>query len=498
MYSDGKTVWFVDLMVGQQLMGLRVDIAEPNFWVLNQTAFPQCSANETYYTTTTTATVSGTVTSLETTSYQCESYGAYNVSAAPSSSPTDELFDSVLIDYVTINGTVVVDDVVLFNQDNQYLTLKNFTFIDVNESNVVVGALGLGTPLYGALDTNVLNHLVEAGYINSPGYSMATEDKYSGQIVLGGVDTSLYTGPLVEFDNIPYQYSNEDIRYTYPIVPLSGITVNNDKGTSVWITSVGTVVPALLDSRTTYLYLPYADVVSLSVQLNAFLSSDSQNWFVKCSIGDVNGSVSFKFGNLTIDVPISELIKPIYDTNGTSVTFEDGSKACILTVLPDNSYGYSVLGTPVINALFIAVDNAGHKIALAQANNSNYKSLKSISTSTTTMSNSSSTSLPLSSSEIRPGYIPFAVTNNITDDLTFSYYFQTKSDSALELTAVFTSGQIYTGRASNSTSLFTASTSKSEGRTEAAGTKRYDARDNVGLLVGISGTLFALILGILA
>lgn len=508
MFSNDEVVWYVDVIVGGQDQSLRVDIVQPNLWVLDGEVFPACSDVAASIITT---TLEATSTFSEQVVYEtvpCHTLGAYNLSDSEKGVAMNEQYGETFIDYVSLNGSLVEDSFTLVNVfgnnsaiSKQEIGIQTMSFLNVNQTNVVVGGFGLGTPsdADSYLQDSILQKLVDQEVISYMGYSMASVDNQTGRVVFGAVDTELYTGPLVQFDNIGYALSANVITHQYPIVPLSGMTVNNDKGVSAWLTDVGSTIPVLLDTRTTFLYLPYAYVVSVAIQLNGFYSDTLEQWFVKCSVGDVNASIGFKFGNLTVDVPVDQLIRQISDTNGTDVSFEDGTAACMLAMLPDNYYGYSVLGTPFTNSVFLAVDNEGQKVAMAQADNESYKAHKGTQdpaySDYNTSSTASQTSTDNSASQIRSGYIPFAVTNNITDTLTLSYLYQT-AGTAFKQTALYTSGQLFTGRALNSTTNSFKSTSSATGGQMFAGAGPGAYEWTPTMFIGLLSTMFAVLLGI--
>lgn len=503
MFSDDGYFWYVLVDVGDQPSRLLVDITEPNFWVLNSTAFPSCSGTTVEYTQTLTLG-SDTLTSTETAVYvtatgsqlstaqDCQYMGAYSPAASNSSIQSYESYNGTNIDNEERAGSLVQDNVTIHNfMSNSTVPLGVVEFIDVNETSADLGSLGLAGVDTTVPNANLLQQLTQNGLLNSSAYSFAPASNATGRIILGGVDTALFDGPLVAYDTIPFAYSETDIRHLYPIVPFTGMAVRNARGNTVWVSEAGTV-PVLLDSGTPFLYLPYSTVVSLAVQLNAFYWEPQGQWFLKCSTADVGASVKFQFGNLTVDVPLDQLVQPIYDVNNTQVTFEDGSASCILLVLPDNYLGYSVLGSPFLNSLYLAVDNEGQRIAMAQANKATGQSVNTTTTSLKTSNGTSSTSLPYASSEISSGYIPFAVSNNITDLLTMSVNVQSLSPS-VAVTAVYTSGQIYTGRVENST------TTLDEGYTtqSTATPSAMAVRLQCGFVTGMVASFFALVIGIL-
>ncbi|CDR41466.1 CYFA0S07e02476g1_1 [Cyberlindnera fabianii] len=522
MYSIKDGVWFVDIAVGSDLqqMELRVDISQPYLWLLNASAFPTCGIDSSS-TSTSSITASAASASSESSSdsssepsstsssfNDCESHGSYNLSSSNSSIPQNNSYASYLfLDNVYVNGSVVNDDIIFLKTSqpsgNNTLKMSNLDFILANESNVEVGALGLG----GNLDSDTsgynfhfLDSLVDNGFINSSAYSVGSITNTSGKIVFGAVDTDMFVPPLVQFENIPYSYREDDIRYNYPIVPLSSILLRNDKGITVEVSNYDTPIPSLMDTRASYMYLPQATVVSLAVQVGAYYLPDSGVWFVKCAVEELDATLSFRFGNLTIDVSIARFISSLSTDSGDSVTFEDGSEACALRVLPDAFFGYSLIGMPVLQDTYMAFDVEGHNLAMAQANNDHYKStLVKVDNYTSTTSSSASTNIPWESSEILSGTIPFAVPNNITDPLTFSYSYARLTDSAMEgMTAVYTSGVVFTGRVVNSTSRSDhSSTTSQTSSIKGDGGIGGNVLANDGMLLGVFASLSCLFLGLI-
>ncbi|KAH3680444.1 hypothetical protein WICPIJ_008273 [Wickerhamomyces pijperi] len=525
--TDGL-VYHVDVNLGYkpQEISLRVDIAQPHIWVLDSTFYPECPGG------------------IYNSSAHCQISGAYNLSDSITGVVAQDPYVSYTFpDLVQINGTIVQDNYIQllnlstegyyypddekdYRNANYGTQHDNFNvsiprFISVNSSNLRVGALGLAGPntddSYMGND-NILKLLSSAEFINSSSYSLYPQDEYNLDIILGGVNQSLYFEPLVIFNKIPYldRLSNskrDTIRYNYPIIPLTNVLVNNAKGSTVSVVSSSsdptnaTIIPVMLDTRATYTYLPYDVVIKLAIQLNAFYSSQSNSWFVKCSVGQLGASLGFQFGNVTVNVPVSNFLAQVFqDVNETDpVLFDDGSDACLLSIVPNTRFGYSIIGSNVLQAMYLAVDNTNDQVAIAQANNGIYSQLNNtylLKDPITTTAGSFSASVILSDSGI-----PFVQGNNVSDIVTSVTFSSASlatdggSSYPAEITAMYTSGRLHTGDPNAINSFFTSANVQNTGLlTNTASTKRTtDKFSAAGVALAVDGgNAGALMMGVVS
>jgi len=461
--SDEGLVYYTNISLGSppQDLQLRIDVANSYVWVRSRESLPTCENNET-----------STVNS------QCETgTGAFNVSDSSSYHDFNDWQRLMTLDYIWINGTVSEDSMSLLDisggselNHNNNITIDDFDLIVSNESRVVMGGLGLAGKTNDQLDNydniNFLDMLKQNNVINSSSYSLYHKDNLTADLVLGGINQDYYTGDFVKFNQVPYLNSQTNqLEYNYPILPLTSLKVSSSDGRTAYISTSNDTEPVLIDTRSSYNYLPYSMVVALAVQLNAFYSDDIDVWLLKCSVGNLNATVGFQFGNVTIEVPISEMITPAKSSSGGdngNLVFDDGDEACLLLVTPNYYFGYSVLGSPFFKSAYIAVDHESNQIAIAQAAKVPHKG--SSSSSTTTLSNSSST-LDFAKSQISSGYIPFAVTNNLTESYTMKFD-QTSIHSSVQpdlVTVSITNGEIFTGRVQSTNSSNDMSSTSSGG-----------------------------------
>lgn len=458
--STKQSVFHINATFGSppQYEMLRVDTGQPYLWVLNGNTFDTCEEEAEIESSLSVHSSSEASQSTAASYYNpCISSGVYYIEDSPHAIDYNDWQRETFLNKIYVNGSVVqdvmsIDDLITYNSSNETLVFESVDFLNANITDVRAGALGLAGPIANELtgyNIYFLEMLKGEGLIETASYSYFAKDDTTLEVVFGGVNPNHFDNQLVGFDNIPY-YDGKNLFYNYPIVPLTSMSVKNEDGGSALLFDETLEFPVLLDSRSVFTLLPLNTVINLAIQLNAYYSADDRSWLVKCSVGNLNAKISFQFGNLTVDVPVANMLREI-NSDSDPVVFDDGEKACLLGVIPLSAYGYSVLGANVLRSLYFAIDNESNKIALAQANNVDWNSMKnsdSITTSFTT------TDLPLESSIIQSGTIPFAVNNNVTAGMTFSFISEFSATTRIppEVSARITSGVIYTGRTTNATS----------------------------------------------
>ncbi|CCH43986.1 putative aspartyl protease [Wickerhamomyces ciferrii] len=423
-FSDNGNVYSVNVSIGNpaQDLQLRIDTAQPYIWVPDGNYIKPCSE----------------VNSSE---VICAYVGSFKSQYSDTYHSDNSSISYALIDGIVANGTVGEDSFVINDVDGgnvtKNITLDSTNFINSNDSTIGIGGLGLAgeiqlSPFGDNYNAQFLELLKDADHISSNSYSLYVKDNETAELILGGINQDYYQGDLVYFDKIPfYDIGNGKLSYSYPVVPLSGLSVSNNEGNTFYISTSNDTEPVMFDTRSTRSFLPYNMIVQIAVQLNAFYSEDDDVWFLRCDIAELGGTINFQFGNLTIPYPIEKLILD------SPYVFTDGSEACELTIQPNDYFGYSVFGAAFLKEIYLVVDNEGDKIALAQAANP---------TSSHSLTNHSTTEYHKSA--ISSGYIPFAKPNNITQSYSFSYNFNRSASSFQPdvITASITGNEIYTGR----------------------------------------------------
>ncbi|KAK4681270.1 hypothetical protein QC764_105960 [Podospora pseudoanserina] len=234
--------------------------------------------------------------------------------------------------------------------------LRNVVFgVGVNTTELAwgVGGIGHGNG-FNLHYNNLIDELHAQGITQSKAFSIALGGQYSetgGAIIFGGVDTKKFGGKLHKFDNMPPQIEgSKEGPWRYWVQMKSvGITTPN----KVVATYEYSTMPALLDTGSTWSYLPQHIFDSLQDDFNATLSEDG-SLEVPCSIVDQPGTVDFTFGDLTIQVPYSEFISQL----------EPGY--CALGVLPrKGSYDRAVLGDSFLRSAYVIFDQTNQHLYMA-------------------------------------------------------------------------------------------------------------------------------------
>jgi len=169
-----------------------------------------------------------------------------------------------------VSGVYSVDDVSIGN-----FKLNDFTFAEVDDTSGLGlgyrigkfdGILGLGWDKIsvGGVPT-VMKALTASGQMEQPVFGFFLGNNQPGELEFGGTDPNHYTG---DFTYVPL--SSE----TYWQVALDGVKLGSD--------SVSTAKAAIVDSGTSLLAGPSADVKAIAAKLGA-KSLMGKEWTVDCS-----------------------------------------------------------------------------------------------------------------------------------------------------------------------------------------------------------------------
>ena len=463
-----------NVSVGDDTVQLRLDLTQPEIWVMNDNfyacdeIFSYYSAEFESYGSNVPALVSTDPLYIAT---ACAEGGVYSP-ALDMPTPTipglsnGQTYTIPNLNIIDAEGKFETANVSVVLGSNQRLTLPAFSFVNVDNTNMWAGGLGLaGNPT----GSGFLDSLVQLGVIKSSAYSLwfngVADPGGLCELLLGAVDQHYYQGDMYSFDTVPYVGGKSD-DYTdqllqglkLPSVLLSDLKVRNENSKEeISLFSGMDGVPVLLESRTMYSYLPLDSIINLAIQLDAIYNNDVAQWIVECDkIYDANALLKFSFGDLDIDISMSDLISNA-TYQDTFLTFSNGKQACYLMVLPSSQHGYSSLGLTFLRHVYLALDNDGGHIALAKANSldvaqDDFSTSKSASDFPTgTMANITASTI----ARISSGKIPFATYQNLTTTtLTYSADNSGTQDIPERFTgAVILSGQIFLSPVSGSSAI---------------------------------------------
>ncbi|CDR46037.1 CYFA0S21e01376g1_1 [Cyberlindnera fabianii] len=251
-------------------------------------------------------------------------------------------------------------------------TIDNLMFAVANQSNATVTVLGVGLEGNEASKSSFMDRypggaftypnlpvaMKNQGLISKVGYSLYMDsDSAEGVVLFGGIDHAKYEGELVTLPLLNY-YKDQgvDTPITFD-VELNSLSITGDSST---VKLLDESISVLLDSGTTLNHLPRNTIINMARSLRAQYSSRLGRYYVDCPSSKTGITLDFKFGDVTIKVPIEDMLAPI----DTSYTY------CALMVQPDQRY---ILGDTFLRHAYAVFDLENLEVQLAQ-----YKSTNSV------------------------------------------------------------------------------------------------------------------------
>lgn len=204
----------------------------------------------------------------------------------------------------------------------------------------------------------------------------------TGTILFGGVDTTKYTGALTTLDLLPQDIEYNDgtqasIVYQF-VVAVTGVTSSANGKTTTYLSNgdptgqdTSDSLPVLLDTGSAAWTVPTRLYSKLAALLGSELDDEGN---IACSAQSSDISLSLVFGGAaTINVPIRELLAPVYDS-ATNVqnTTASGEPLCTFMITPDTSgeaaqQGFLTLGDSVLRSMYVVFDLDNAQVSIAQA-----------------------------------------------------------------------------------------------------------------------------------
>jgi hypothetical protein len=167
-----------------------------------------------------------------------------------------EYIGDFFTDVVNVGGIAINSGDLIMGIANELKDGPNL----VNDGSGLIGvgyqALSGVTVANSTLPPTVISAMVASGDIGRQAYSiyLGSQESGKGQIIFGGVDSSLYTGDLVALPILQTQ-QNGTATYMYSNVALTGISITDDSGTRA-LTDSSFQASVLLDSGNTLTDLP--------------------------------------------------------------------------------------------------------------------------------------------------------------------------------------------------------------------------------------------------
>ncbi|KAA8917841.1 hypothetical protein TRICI_000006 [Trichomonascus ciferrii] len=265
----------------------------------------------------------------------------------------------------------------------QDTSVKDVTFAVGEESNssASVGVFGIGFPgleaavMQGSGDPeepsepdfdnqydNFPMMLKKQGITKSVAYSLWLNDPdaKAGNILFGGVDHAKYEGDLQKVPVVNALPQLDDpIQLT---VMLSSLSVKPKDGDPIQVMEAN--FPALLDSGNTACMLPSSVITAVADSMQAEYDMYAESYIQECGIVEDQGSFEFDLSGIKIEVPFSDMILPLRDTEGKQIKMRNGKDACFLVMFPATDT--IVLGDTFLRSAYVVYDLENKEVAMAQ------------------------------------------------------------------------------------------------------------------------------------
>lgn len=226
---------------------------------------------------------------------------------------------------------------------------------------------------------SAIEKMVGAKVINRKAYSLYLNDleASTGSIIFGGMDTDKFKGNLFQLPVVPSSYPNGTIVHAQLAVVLTSFSITGQLGNIANLTSATYKEPVLLDSGTTFSYLPSTLVKTIYGAINAIDDTDNSGLiFIDCAILSQSQKLTFNYGfggpnGIQIHVPIDELVFSLNTL--LNITEEDlpptpFPSTCGFGIFPNRGKEPSILGDTFLRSAYVVYDLDSNLVGLAQTN----------------------------------------------------------------------------------------------------------------------------------
>ncbi|KAI0203712.1 aspartic peptidase domain-containing protein [Astrocystis sublimbata] len=299
-------------------------------------------------------------------------FGSYDYQKSSSLDVINEDFKIAYVDGSSSTGDYISETFSIGDKE-----IKNVTMGLGLETDIAYGLVGVGYALNEAsigqtreIYDNLPLVMRNEGLIKTTAYSLWLNDLGSskGSILFGGIDTDKYMGDLVRLEI----QKDAQGSFTAFTVLLTSLEAHSSSGEDQ-LTSQAYPVPVVLDSGTTFSYLPQELVEEVWTEVGAeYYTIGKQGTgapLVPCSLGNNQGYLTFGFGGqggAEIKVGMDELVLPIFV--GEAQPFPSGpykgQDACqfgIQNISGDNF----LLGDTFLRSAYVVYDLENNEVALA-------------------------------------------------------------------------------------------------------------------------------------
>ncbi|PNY24890.1 Elongation factor G, mitochondrial [Tolypocladium capitatum] len=257
------------------------------------------------------------------------------------------------------------------------VSLDNLTIGLGRETSVPYGLIGVGyvnnEASIGTTRSTYPNlpvALQQAGLIKTIAYSLWLNDLRSstGSILFGGIDTGKYVGQLTK---VPVIRNDRVGNFTVFAVSMYSLEATSSSGSDT-LTSSTSPISVVLDSGTSFSYLPQDMVSQAWQEVGAVWNSNAGTPVLPCSCANHAGHFSFVFSGPNgprINVTMNELVLPL--TSGPPPKFTSGpyrGKTMCGFGLVNQTEPPFILGDTFLRSAYVVYDLVNNEIGLAATN----------------------------------------------------------------------------------------------------------------------------------
>ncbi|KAI6081483.1 acid protease [Hypoxylon rubiginosum] len=300
-------------------------------------------------------------------------FGSFDSSKSTSFTVVGE--DAFSISYV--DGSSSTGDYITDTFQIGGATLDNMTMGLGRKTDIPYGLVGVGYALNEAIVASTQSTsesydnlpvlMQKQGLINTNAYSLWLNDldANTGSILFGGIDTEKYKGDLSRIDI--YQDASSQA-YTSFTVAMTSLQAVSSSGADT-LSSSAFPIPVVLDSGTTFSYLPTDLAEQVWQEVGAEYYSNYGVPLIPCEMENSAGHFSFGFGGSggpVINITMDELVVSLAD--GDPYTFPSGQykgqAACQFGLQNFSSSTY-LLGDTFLRSAYVVYDLVNNQIGLA-------------------------------------------------------------------------------------------------------------------------------------
>ncbi|KAI0845721.1 acid protease [Daldinia vernicosa] len=344
--------YFASCAVGTppQNLTLQLDTGSSDIWV------PSSSSSVCQETTDNAGCSLGSFDESDSTSFSVVGQNQFSISYVDGShSKGDYIAETFAIGDATLTNMTMGLGV---NTDIPY----GLVGVGYVASEAIVGSTRSTSSTYDNLPVK----MQKQGLIATNAYSLWLNDldASKGSILFGGIDTEKYHGDLTRI-NI-YKDSRSGVFSSFTVA-LTSVQASSPSGTDSLSSEFP--IPVVLDSGTTFSYLPTDLAEQIWQEVGANYYDEVNLPLLPCSMANSQGHFSFGFGGSggpVINVTMDELVLPL---NGVS-KFEDGpNEGEVICQFGIQNFSSSsatfLLGDTFLRSAYVVYDLVNNEVAIA-------------------------------------------------------------------------------------------------------------------------------------